>query len=122
MSTMTPQPTSAGTLTAPTADDKTMAMIAHLGGIVAGFLCPLIIWLIKKDQSPFVNDQGREALNFQITMLIVYAVAGMTMFLLIGILLFPLAYIANLVLSILAGLAAQRGEQYRYPVTLRLIT
>ena len=121
MSTMTPQPTSAGTLTAPSADDKTMAMIAHLGGIV-GFLIPLIIWLIKKDQSPFVNDQGKESLNFQITMFIVWMVAIMTSFVLIGFVLIPIAMIGNLVFCILGGLAAQRGEAYRYPVTLRLIT
>lgn len=121
MSTMTPQPTTPGTLTAPTADDKTMAMIAHLGGIV-GFIIPLIIWLIKKDQSPFVNDQGKESLNFQITMVIAWMVVITTSFLFIGFLLMPIVLIGNLIFCIMGGLAAQRGETYRYPVTLRLIT
>src|SRR5689334_1430002 len=56
----------------PTQDDKTMAMLSHLLGIVLGFVGPLIIWLIKKDQSPFVDDQGKESLNFQIMLVIGY--------------------------------------------------
>jgi uncharacterized Tic20 family protein len=121
MSSMPPTMTPAPMQTmAPSSDDKTMAMIAHLGGII-GFIPPLIIWLIKKDQSPFVNDQGREALNFQITMLIGWMVCIVTSFLFIGFFLIPVLMVANLVFCILGGLAAQRGEAYRYPVTLRLI-
>ena len=55
-------------------DERTMGMLAHILGGVTNFLGPLIIWLIKKDESPFVNDQGKEALNFQITIAIGYVV------------------------------------------------
>jgi hypothetical protein len=105
-----------------TQDDKTMAMLAHLLAIVTWFLGPLIIWLIKKDQSPFVNDQGKEALNFQITMAIagvVIAIIGVvTCF---GSLLWVPLWIVNLVFCLMAGLKAKDGIAYRYPFALRLI-
>ena len=105
-----------------TPEDRTMAMLAHLGGIIAGFLVPLIIWLIKKDQSKFINDQGKEALNFQITMLIANVVAGASMLLLIGFVLLPAVIVVNIVFCILGGMAANRGEAYRYPVNIRMIS
>ena len=105
----------------PSTDDRNLAMIAHLLGIVSGFIGALIIWLIKKDQSEFVSDQGKEALNFQITMLIAFMVSWILMFVLIGLLLMPLLLIANLVFCILAGVAASKGERYRYPFALRLV-
>jgi uncharacterized protein len=105
----------------PSQDDRTMAMIGHLLGIVIGFLGPLIIWLVKKDQSAFVDDQGKEGLNFQITVFIGWMVAFVTSFILIGFLLYPVLLIANVVLCILAGVAANKGERYRYPFALRLI-
>ncbi|MEZ5431721.1 MAG: DUF4870 domain-containing protein [Verrucomicrobiales bacterium] len=58
------------------ADERNMAMLAHLLGGLASFLGPLVIWLMKREESPFVNDQGREALNFQITVAIGMAVLG----------------------------------------------
>ena len=102
-------------------DDRTMAMIGHLSGIVAGFIGPLIIWLIKKDQSPFVDEQGKEALNFQITMMIAIVGSWILMFVLIGMLLLPLLLIANLVFCILAAVAVSRGEHYKYPFAIRLL-
>jgi hypothetical protein len=102
-------------------EDKTMAMLAHLLGIVTSFIGALIIWLVKKDESPFVDDQGKEALNFQITILIAYAVATVLSVLLIGFLLYPIIWIANLILCILAGIKANEGQMYRYPFALRLI-
>ena len=107
---------------APTSDERNMAVLAHLLGIVLGFLGPLIIWLIKKDESPYVNDQGKEALNFQITLIIAYAVAGALTFVLIGCFLLPLVVVADLVFCIIAGVAAARGEYYRYPVNIRFLT
>jgi hypothetical protein len=105
----------------PSKDDCTMAMLAHLLGIVTGFLGALIIWLIKKDQSAFVDDQGKEALNFQITMFIAWIACSALSLILIGLLLVPVLLIANLVLCIMGGLAANKGEKYRYPVAIRLI-
>ncbi|KAF1716567.1 DUF4870 domain-containing protein [Pseudoxanthomonas wuyuanensis] len=110
-------------------------MFAHLSALAAlftgglgGVVGPLIIWLIKKDTLPFVNDQGKEALNFNITVLIAIValciVGTILMIVLIGFLFFLLAGvvgIAWLVLTIIATIKASNGEAYRYPLTLRLI-
>ena len=104
-------------------EDKTLAMITHLSGIVASFIVPLIIWLINKDkpEKAFLIDQSKEALNFQITVFIALMVASVLTVVLIGLLLLPLVGLANLVLCILAALKANEGVAYRYPVTIRLI-
>ena len=104
-------------------DDKTMGMIAHLSGIVTGFLGPLVIWLINKDKADkeWVTTEAKEALNFQITIAIAMAVSIALMIVLIGMLLVPVVAIAALVLAIMAGLKANSGESYRYPFTIRLI-
>ena len=107
----------------PSSDAKTMALLAHMLGIVSGFVGPLIIWLIKKDEDEFIDDQGKEALNFQITVLI----AGVAMFILTCITLgfaAPLAAVlavVDLIFCILAGVAAGDGKRYRYPFAIRLI-
>lgn len=105
----------------PDKDSKTMAMLAHLLGIFLGFIGPLIIWLIKKDQSPFVDDQGKESLNFQLMLLIGYVISGFLWCLLIGMLTFPLIWIFGIIFSIIAAMKANEGVAYRYPVNLRLI-
>jgi len=102
-------------------DDKTMALLAHLGGIFFGFIPSLVIWLIKKDGSPFVADQAKEALNFQITLIFGYILSVILMFIIIGIFLFWGLMLANLVLCIVAGIKANGGEEYRYPFAIRLI-
>jgi len=102
-------------------DDKTMAMLCHLLGLLTSFIGPLIIWLIKKDQSAYVNQQGKEALNFQITVAIAWFVAGLSTMVCIGVVLLPVVAVANLVFCIMACVAANKGEPYRYPVCLRLI-
>lgn len=93
-------------------------MLAHIVAIFFPIIGPLVIWLVKKDSMPFVNSQGKEALNFQITMLIAAVVLIVTI---IGIILLPVLGIANLVLSLIAGLKAHEGKDYRYPFALRLI-
>lgn len=115
--TTSPTPSANGT----TPDERTMAMLAHLLGIVTGFIGPLIVWLIKKDQSAFVNDQGKEALNFQITCLILYVICFILVFVLIGIFLMPLVGLYWLIFTIIAGIKANGGERYRYPIAIRLI-
>ncbi len=99
-----------------------MGMLCHLLGILCGFLGPLIIWLVKKDESPFVNDQGKEALNFQLTVIIAAIVAGLSIFFCIGAVLLPAVGVANLVFSILGAVEANKGNAYRYPVSLRMIS
>ncbi len=106
-------------------DDKTFGMLAHLLGGLTSFVGPMVIWLIKKDESPFVEDQGKEALNFQITVLIAL-VASMILSAVpflgcVAMLLSPAIGVAGLVFAILACLKANEGTAYRYPYALRLI-
>ena len=110
-----PLPPGAGTYGASTVtqDERTMVMLAHLLGIVTGFLGPLIIWLIKKDQSKFVAYHGFQAMIFQIALNVLMFVLGITVVL---ALLAPVLWIVGIVFAILAGLAANRGEWYEIPV------
>lgn len=107
---------------ATASDDKTMAVLAHVLNVIATVVGPLIIYLVKKDESPFVKQHSTEALNFGITLLIAYAVAGISTILLIGLLLFPVIFVVQVVFTILAAMAAGRGEEYRYPINIRLVT
>jgi uncharacterized protein len=104
-------------------DDKTMGLITHLSCIVAGFIGPLVIWLMNKDKADknWLNDHAKEALNFQITLIIGYFIGGILTLVLIGIFVIFALMIANLVLSIMAALKAKEGAEYRYPFALRLI-
>lgn len=109
------------------ADDKTSAMLCHLLSLIqfagmplGGIIGPLIIWLAKRED-PFVDANGKESLNFQISMLIYAFISLLTIFIVIGFVLFPLVLITNLVFSIVAGLRANDGEVYRYPLTIRFI-
>lgn len=103
-----------------TQDDRTMALLCHLGGGLLGFLVPLIIWLIKKDQSKFVDDQGKEALNFHITLMIGHVIGGVTMCFTFGLINLAV-WVLGVVFGIMGGLEAQKGVVYRYPFALRLI-
>src|SRR5262245_17507369 len=112
----------------PTADDRQWALIAHLSGLIASalgglsFLGPLIVWLIKKDQSAFVSDQAKEALNFQIAvtiaLLVSIVIGALTC---VGFLLLPVVGIGSLVFAIIAAIESNKGVAYRYPYTIRLI-
>ena len=98
-----------------------MALLAHILGIVIGFIGPLIIYLVKKDESDFVRDQAAEAPNFQITILIAMVVSVVLMLVVIGILLLPVVVVVNIVFCIMATIAASNGQRYRYPVCIRFI-
>ncbi|MCF6314644.1 MAG: DUF4870 domain-containing protein [Verrucomicrobiales bacterium] len=106
-------------------EDKTFGMLSHLLGAFTAFVGPLIIWMIKKEDSPFVEDQGKEALNFQITITIAYVVAtilGMIPFVAcLTFMLYPAIWVVGVVFAIMGCLKANEGELYRYPYTLRLI-
>ena len=105
-------------------DQRTMALLAHLLGILTGPIGALVIWLINKDDASkgFVTDQSKEALNFQITVFIAIVISWILAFVLIGLLLLPLVGLAALVFSIIGGVKANNGETYRYPFALRLIS
>ncbi|MDZ7676594.1 MAG: DUF4870 domain-containing protein [Acidimicrobiales bacterium] len=99
-----------------------MATLAHAGQLLGGFIVPLIIYLVKKDESPFVEDQAKEALNFSITITLASIVSFVLIFVLIGILLIVVVMVVAIVFPILGAVAASRGEYYRYPLCLRLVT
>jgi len=104
----------------PTSEEKTMAILAHILCVVAGFLAPLIIYLVKKD-SPYVQAHAKESLNFQLTVLIAYIVCVILMILLIGLLLVWLVMIGNLVLVIIATIKASENKMYKYPFSIKFI-
>lgn len=104
-------------------EDRTIALLAHLSGVVLSFIVPLIVWLIHRDKPdhPFLSDQAKEALNFQITMAIAFLACSVLTLIVIGALLAPLVWLFDLIFCILAGIKANEGVAYRYPLTLRLI-
>jgi uncharacterized protein len=105
----------------PSNDDKNIATVTHLGGTVFSFIPGLIVWILKKDDSAYVADQAKEALNFQITVLIASFVASILIWLLIGFILLPIIWLVNIIFCIIAAIASSKGGTYRYPLCLRLI-
>lgn len=105
------------------ADQRMWAMLSHLGGIILGFIAPLIVWLVYRERSRFVDEQAKESLNFQITLVIAYIVSFILAAITLGILFFLpwIVGIVGLVFCILAGVAANKGEAYRYPFAIRLV-
>ncbi len=104
-----------------TTDENTMALLIHVTAIFTGIIGPIIIWAIKKDESEFIDYHGKEAINFQITLYIAAFVSFLLVFVLIGIPLLLLIFLAQFVLPIMAAIGASRGERFRYPLTLRLL-
>lgn len=105
----------------PSNDDKNIATITHIGGTVFSFVPALIVWILKKDENPYIEDQAKEALNFQITMVLAYMLAGVLSWILIGLIFFPVIWVLNIVFCIIAAISTSKGETYRYPFALRLI-
>ena len=108
-------------------EEKTWGMLAHLSSL-SGFIVPfgsllgpLIVWLVKRDTMPFVADQGKEALNFNITVAIAAIISGILMLVVVGFLLLAVVVVGWMVLTIMATIEANKGIAYRYPFTLRLI-
>jgi uncharacterized Tic20 family protein len=106
--------------------ERTYAMFTHLSLLTVHVLMPvipaLVMWLVKRDRSPFVDDHGREAINFQVS-LVLYSLAAIPLMFLcgLGVLVAIAAYALGIVGMILAALAAHRGEYYRYPATIRFL-
>ncbi|WP_432797538.1 DUF4870 domain-containing protein [Poriferisphaera sp. WC338] len=119
----TPATTEASDDETATKDDKTMGMLCHLLGIFTWFIGPLIIYILKKDDSPYIKHHAGEALNFAITLTIAYFVSFIAMAITLGILFFlPMGVaIAGLVFFIIATIKANDGVLYKYPISLRLI-
>jgi uncharacterized Tic20 family protein len=110
-----------------TKEDRTFGMLCHLlslsGFIIplGNILGPLVIWLIKKDQSAFVNDQGKESLNFQISIFIYAIISAILIIVLIGILTSIAVGLFWLIFTIIASVRANEGQYYRYPLTIRFV-
>lgn len=103
------------------ADDRNIAVITHLAGTLFSIFPALAVWLLKRRDNAYIEDQAREALNFQITVLIAQAVSCILVFVVIGFLFLGLVWLGNIFFCIMAAIAASKGEHYRYPLTLRLI-
>jgi uncharacterized Tic20 family protein len=125
---MPPADDAAGAPAALSDEERNWGMIAHLSAL-AGFviplgniLGPLVVWLMKKDSMPHVDREGKEALNFNISIAIYAIVSAILILVLIGLLLLVAVGIAWLVLVIMASVRTSSGESYTYPFTLRFIT
>ena len=113
-------------------EERTWAMVAHIGVFVAawfamGFLCPLVVWLVYRQRSDFVRRHALESLNFQLSLLIYTAIAVILILITFGLgvlIIIPLiiiAAVAAVVFVVLATMAASSGNEYRYPLTIRLV-
>lgn len=104
-------------------EERTWAVLAHLLGLVAGFLAPLVVWLMFRGRGPYLEDQAKEALNFQITLILAYVVGGILTIVTLGIgsPILLVIVVGQLVFQLLAGFAASRYEWYRYPVSIRFV-
>lgn len=98
-----------------------LALCGLLGVPFGNILGPLVMWLIKREESSFIDACGKEALNFQISMTIYTIIAGLLLLVAVGFILLPALIIANLVLTVIAALKASEGTNYQYPVTIRFI-
>ena len=107
----------------PNNDERILAILSHILAIVPGIgiLGPLVIYLVKKDDSPFVAANARESLNFQITIILGYIIWCILIVVLIGILMLWVWGIINTVLVIIATIKASEEKIYRYPFNLRLV-
>jgi len=98
------------------------SLFAHLGGTFLSFLVPLVIYLVFKDRDPFVRRHSAQALNFHITLFIVYVVSIPLIFILVGIFTLMAAAISAVVFSIIAAIAANDGREYTYPLVPQMIS
>jgi uncharacterized Tic20 family protein len=105
----------------PSQDERTMALLSHILTLLSMFLAPLIIYLIKKDESSFVAEHAKESLNFQITVGIGYIICFVLMLVLIGVFLLAVLGLVSFILVIVATIKASEGKLYKYPFNLRLI-
>src|SRR3954447_23550494 len=103
-------------------DEKLWAIGAHLGPLVFGVLAPLVVWLVFRDRSSFLDRTGKEALNMQISYLLYFFAAGLSIFVFIGLVLLPLVGVAWLVLMIVATVKVANFDDFRYPAIIRFIS
>lgn len=97
------------------------ALAGYFIPIIGNILGPLIVWMLARDKSPFINEQGKESINFQITMSIAAFVAFLLIFVAVGVFLMPIIALVDLILIIIAAVTVYQGKAYRYPFSLRLL-
>ncbi|RZI00147.1 DUF4870 domain-containing protein [Staphylococcus condimenti] len=102
-------------------NDRTMAMLIWILNIVTGFIGPLIIWLIKKDESPYVNQQGKNYFNFAISYAIYSIGASILTIILIGYIAIFLIWVACIVYTIIGIVATNKGEDFVVPLSIPII-
>jgi uncharacterized Tic20 family protein len=103
-------------------DEKLWAIAAHIGPVLLGFVAPLVVWLVFRQRSAYLDRQGKEALNFQLTVLIGYVACFVLAFVLIGLVLLPLLWVLALVFQVIATIKVANREDYRYPVNIRFVS
>ncbi|MBE1161617.1 DUF4870 domain-containing protein [Dyella acidiphila] len=104
-------------------NDRNLAMLTHLSGFVLSVIVPLIVWLLHKDRpdKAYLTTEAKEALNFQITVLLAWVISWVLLIILIGGLLMTVVWLANLVFCIVAAVKVSSDGHYRYPFALRLV-
>lgn len=117
-----PQPHQPQPPVKPADNENTMAMLSHLLGVLTGFIGPLVIFLIKKDERGFAGSEAKEALNWQLTVLIGILVSIPLMFIFIGIFTWAAIVICNIIFCIMGCISANKGIPYRYPFAIRMIS
>ncbi|WP_455232715.1 DUF4870 domain-containing protein [Geopseudomonas aromaticivorans] len=113
----------------PSAEARKWAMLCHyaafawfLAPMIGNVIGPLVVWQLKRESDPYVDAQGKEALNFQITLSLALMVCGVLAWILIGFPLMVLVSVVGLVLTIIGGIKANEGKPWRYPFCLRLLS
>jgi uncharacterized protein len=102
-------------------DERLMAAGIYVLSIFFPVIAPLVIWLIKKDESSFIDYHGREYFNFLISYTVYLTVAGISMIILIGFVLLPIVGVMLFIFTIIAAIKAYEGNEYRFPLIFRLI-
>jgi uncharacterized Tic20 family protein len=103
------------------ADEKLWATLIHIGGILFSFVPALIGYIVLKDRGPFVRAHTATALNFQITMAIAGFIGGILTIVFVGFLILAAVWVINIIFSIMAAIAANKGEWYSYPLTIKFL-
>ena len=104
----------------PSSEARNMAVLCHLLGLL-GFIGPLIVWLIEKDKHKFVDEQGKSALNWQLSLLIYFIASYILVLVFIGMFLLPVLGILNIIFVILAAVKASNGQGYVYPLSIKFL-
>ncbi len=108
-------------------EEKTWGMLAHIAALVGyiiplgNIIGPLLVWMLKKEESAFVDFHGKESINFQITMTIYVVAALILMLLVVGVVLIVAVFLFDLVMIVVAAIKAANGEKFRYPLSIRFI-